>query len=385
MRKLLFAALILIMMSCTAFALDGDPAEGGEGGNPEQGQPISLSEVEMALDETVFYKTGLEIVPVPVLKHDEEIISEQEYSLQYSDNINVGTAKVTATFEEGTFEAGTKEVYFEILPGKPLVPAISGVNSSRPNVTVTWMPVGCTGYELQVSLNSNFAGASVYNQTAVSRTMANMLDGRTYYFRVRAYNTEKGKTTYGDWSTYSSKVNTTGEVGDRYCLNGAFISDMTVKVGENHYYYNTSGIKCACSKTMWNKVRKKSSKTKYLIAVDCDQNRVCVYKGKKNKWALKYYWKCTTGTKNRPTIKGSFKVKGKVSHFGEAKGYTCWYATKIKYEYYFHSVLYKPYSKTQIRDGRLGKKLSHGCIRLSLNNAKWIYKKCKRGTKIVIY
>ena len=378
MRKVMFAALILIMMTCAVFAE-------GENQNPEPNQPISLDEVSMTLDEEVFYKTGVEIIPIPALKYGGDNISEEEYSLQYSNNINVGTATVRATFKEGTFAAGTKEVTFEILPAKPQMPAISGVTSSRPNVTVAWKPVICTGYELQISLNSNFSGAADYWQAATARTMGGMLDNRVYYFRVRAYNTEGGKTTYGDWSTYSSKVYTTGEVGNRFVLNGAYVYDRTVKSGENYYYYDTSGIKRACSKTMWNKVRKTKSKTKYLIAVDCTQNRVCVYQGKKNKWNLKYYWKCATGKKQTPTIKGKFKVSGKVSHFGEKKGYSVWYATKIKYEYYFHSVLYKPYSKTVIKNGKLGANLSHGCIRLQMANAKWIYKNCKKKTTIIIY
>jgi len=385
MKKVLFAALLLIMMSCTAFAAGEDEAL--------RDQPFDLNKVGMTLEQTAFYKDGTAFTPTLILTYGDETLDSEQYpyDLEYADNINVGTATATVVFSESLFPEGTslaersKSTTFEILPAKPQVPAISGVTSSRPNVTVAWKPVSCTGYELQISLDSNFAGASDYWQTAAARTMGGMLDNRVYYFRVRAYNTEGGKTTYGDWSTYSSKVYTTGEVGNRFVLNGAYVYDRTVKSGENYYYYDTSGIKRACSKTMWNKVRKTKSKTKYLIAVDCTQNRVCVYQGKKNKWNLKYYWKCATGKKQTPTIKGKFKVSGKVSHFGEKKGYSVWYATKIKYEYYFHSVLYKPYSKTSIKNGKLGENLSHGCIRLQMANAKWIYKNCKKKTTIIIY
>ena len=34
---------------------------------------------------------------------------------------------------------------------------------------------------------------------------------------------------------------------------------------------------------------------------------------------------------------------------------------------------------------KLGKKASHGCIRLTVKDSRWIYKNCPRGTKIVIY
>ena len=36
-------------------------------------------------------------------------------------------------------------------------------------------------------------------------------------------------------------------------------------------------------------------------------------------------------------------------------------------------------------DGRLGINASHGCVRLALTNAKWIYDNIPVGTKVVIY
>ena len=363
-------------MSCTAFALGEDNSQT----NP-QNPGIDLDKVELVLSSTTFYKTGSPIEPVTVM-YDGAVMDESLYELDYVNNVDAGTATATAYFEART---KSKSVEFEILPAKPQIPAITGVTSSLPNVTVAWNGVACTGYDLQISLDSGFAGATDYWQTTTTQTFGGLIDGKTYYFRVRAYSTEGGKTTYGDWSTASSKVKTTGEVGNRFVQNGAFVYDQTVKYGGNYYYYDASGVKRACSKTMWNKVKKAKSGTKYLIAVDCTQNRVCVYQGKKNKWNLKYYWKCATGKKKTPTIKGTFKVSGKVSHFGESKGYSVWYATKIKYEYYFHSILYQPYSKTNVKNGKLGDNLSHGCIRLEMNNAKWIYKNCKKKTKIIIY
>ena len=33
----------------------------------------------------------------------------------------------------------------------------------------------------------------------------------------------------------------------------------------------------------------------------------------------------------------------------------------------------------------LGQKASHGCIRLRVEDAKWIYQNCESGTVVVIY
>ncbi len=387
MRKIIIAALAFVMMTCIAFA------EGDGDNSRDTGSSFDINLVGMTLDQTEREKTGNPIEPGVTLKYDGADLDATvyPYEIEYANNVNVGTATATVVFSDTLFPEGTapkarsKSVTFEIVPAKPAAAAITKVTSSKPNVTVAWNKVSCSGYELQMSQNSSFSGASTYKQTATSKTFGGLIDNRTYYFRVRPYNTENGKTAYGDWRTYSSVVRTTGEVGNRYCLNGAYVYDRTVKSGENYYYYDGSGIKRACSKTMWNKVRNTKSNTKYLIAVDCSQNRVCVYQGKKGKWNLKYYWKCATGKRSTPTIKGTFKVCGKVSHFGEKKGYSVWYATRIKYEYYFHSILYKPYSKKVVKNGRLGANLSHGCIRLEMKNAKWIYKNCKKKTRIIIY
>lgn len=380
MKKILIVMLLLLMLTCTAFAED-------EGTDIEEQAPneqvtFEIEKVGMTLKQATYYKTGSAIeAPVDLTYDGKPLYPEiYPYTLEYSNNVNVGTATVTAWFGEES-----KSATFEIVPAKPGAAAITKIQSSKPDVIVTWNGVSCSGYELVLSTSSNFSSPTTYRQTAATRKIGKLKDGKTYYFRVRAYNTENGKTTYGDWSSRSSKVSTTGPVGKKFSLNGELVKNKTVKYDGNYYYYNKSGIKSGCDKKMWKKVRKAKSGTKYLIAVDCSKNRLCIYKGKKNKWKLKKYWKCTTGKSSTPTIKGSFRVSGKVSHFGEAKGYTCWYATRIKGEYYFHSVLYNPRSKTSLRDGRLGKNLSHGCIRLALNNANWIYKRCKSGTKIIIY
>ena len=348
--------------------------------------PINLSGASMSLNKTTWNKTGSAIKPTATLKYKGETLTEgTDYILSYKNNTNVGTATVTATALEGSRFTGSKSVNFTIVPKKPAAAAISSVKSSKPNVVVTWKKVACTGYQLQVSLNSDFSSATKFTVKATTKKVPKLKHNKVYYFRVRAYNTENGKTTYGNWSKSSSKVSTTGPVGDKYSQNGVLIKDKTVQYGGNYYYYNTSGIKSGCAEKMWNKVKNTKSGTKYLIAVDCHKNRTCIYKGKKGNWKLLYYWKCSTGKKSTPTIKGTFKVCGKVSHFGESHGYTCWHATRIKYEYYFHSVLYKPYSTTKIKNGKLGANISKGCIRLKKSNAKWIYNNCKGGTRIVIY
>lgn len=38
-----------------------------------------------------------------------------------------------------------------------------------------------------------------------------------------------------------------------------------------------------------------------------------------------------------------------------------------------------------LQDGRVGIPLSHGCVRLEIANAKWIYDNIPAGTHVVVY
>ena len=42
-------------------------------------------------------------------------------------------------------------------------------------------------------------------------------------------------------------------------------------------------------------------------------------------------------------------------------------------------------NSNRVMDGRLGINASHGCVRLAIENAKWIYDTIPRGTKVVTY
>ena len=50
----------------------------------------------------------------------------------------------------------------------------------------------------------------------------------------------------------------------------------------------------------------------------------------------------------------------------------------------FHSVTYTRDKKPLGDEKNLGRKASHGCIRLTVDDAKWIYDNCPYGTTVVI-
>lgn len=81
----------------------------------------------------------------------------------------------------------------------------SAKSSKTKRISVKWKKVsGVTGYEIMWSTTSNFKknflSVKVKGVSKVSKTLTTSQSKKTYYVRVRAYKTSKGKTTYYPWS-----------------------------------------------------------------------------------------------------------------------------------------------------------------------------------------
>ncbi|MBO2515703.1 MAG: hypothetical protein CW338_00305 [Clostridiales bacterium] len=101
---------------------------------------------------------------------------------------------------------------------------------------------------------------------------------------------------------------------------------------------------------------------------------------------------CATGTKTYPSPLGTFTLTGRRAKYCEFPtwgGGQARYWTRINAEIAFHSVLYSDASddstlKVNSLKG-LGKRGSHGCIRLTVADAKWIYEHAKSGMQVWIH
>ena len=124
------------------------------------------------------------------------------------------------------------------------------------------------------------------------------------------------------------------------------------------------------------------SRTPWLILVDCSLNRVGIYHGSAGNWQRTDLVTVSTGAYGTPTAKGVFSVNGRGFAFGS--GYTCYYWTRFYGAYLFHSVIYYPGSYS-IMDGSLGVNVSHGCVRMPIEKAKWIHDNIPDGTTVVTY
>ena len=167
-----------------------------------------------------------------------------------------------------------------------------------------------------------------------------------------------------------------------YLYGSGAMATGWVYVGGAYYYLNSSGAWDPNADPMYRKAQGYSSNTNWLILCDTTRNQVCIYWGSKGNWKLQKNWTCTTGAWIAPTVLGQFTVGAKGYVFGS--GFSCYYYTQFCGNYLFHSVTY--YQNTfNIMDGRLGMNLSHGCVRLQIDNAKWIYDNIPSGTKVVTF
>lgn len=127
-----------------------------------------------------------------------------------------------------------------------------------------------------------------------------------------------------------------------------------------------------------------ASPSNYLIITSIIERSTYIYEKGPNMWILLYRWSCTVGKPSTPTIKGQFAVGVKYPAItSEGSKVSAKYATQIEGEYYYHSILYDLTGQYVI-DGRLGVAISHGCIRLATENAKWIFDNAPQGTTVVI-
>lgn len=126
------------------------------------------------------------------------------------------------------------------------------------------------------------------------------------------------------------------------------------------------------------------SKTDYLVYVNLKYQMTYVYQGFLNNWKLVNTFISSTGISGKETPKGIFSVTTRGDwFFSDEFDQGAKYWVQFMGDYLFHSV---PFDKDQetIVDNTLGIAASHGCIRLSVQDAKWLYDNITDNTKIII-
>ncbi len=122
---------------------------------------------------------------------------------------------------------------------------------------------------------------------------------------------------------------------------------------------------------------------KFRIEVSTAEQRVHIFRDDEEVCTLV----CSTGLPESPTVKGDFELFAKrgdtfyTERFGGGNFWVTFYGT-----YLFHSVPIDSDGNYIIEEAiKLGSPASHGCVRLSIADARWFYNNMPAGIPVKVY
>lgn len=158
--------------------------------------------------------------------------------------------------------------------------------------------------------------------------------------------------------------------------------------GNTNEVNNTNDGNQSDKKDEGSKTSNKSDSEQYYIKINNQANVVTIYKKDSNgKFTVPVKAMiCSIGTATPES--GVYKMSDKYTWRllqGNVYGQ---YACRITGHILFHSVPYEKQDKSTLEwweYDKLGTKASLGCIRLKVEDAKWIYDNCAKGTQVEFY
>lgn len=129
----------------------------------------------------------------------------------------------------------------------------------------------------------------------------------------------------------------------------------------------------------------------YAITVDVNNQVTTVYglDDKGEYTVIVRQMLCSTGLKATPSDVGEWVLNGRTARwcYFPTWGSHAQYWTRINSSIAFHSVIYNSVDTMDLSVksyNNLGQRASHGCIRLTVADAKWIYNNCGAGVVVTI-
>lgn len=130
---------------------------------------------------------------------------------------------------------------------------------------------------------------------------------------------------------------------------------------------------------------------RYYLEIDTRNQIATVYERDANNQYSKIVRQmlCTTGGKGNSTPRGTFEMGIMRERFGYFANYNVYaqYWSQVVRGVYIHSVLYSKRDENTMQPStyrNLGRAVSHGCIRMLVEDARFIYYNLPPGTKCVV-
>jgi lipoprotein-anchoring transpeptidase ErfK/SrfK len=216
----------------------------------------------------------------------------------------------------------------------------------------------------------------IHSQTNISRyVIVNNASGN--FLNAADPNSSKlgSKSSYKGYMAQATKLAKTSDGNYLYLVSpagkiGWIKENQTYSVNDNFWMYTTGG-------------KYPSLNVKNLnIHVSISKQRIYIKSGDK----VIYTMLCSTGAIGTPTPLGNYRIQGeKGLAFSGAAYYRSFKDHGI---YLFHSiptsVAWSTTSFDPVEGRKLGKRASHGCIRMSIPDAKWFYYNMPYNTPVKI-
>lgn len=142
--------------------------------------------------------TGEEITPsISVSYKDKKLVQDEDYTLSYSSNVEIGRAKITIKGIGDYADVTKKNVYFNIVPPAAKNARLSGRGQTYLKVKWDKNPYA-DGYEVQIYRKDGWqkAGETENNYFTIN----NLTVASSYTVKIRAYKTVDNKKYYSAFS-----------------------------------------------------------------------------------------------------------------------------------------------------------------------------------------
>lgn len=173
------------------------------------GTKLDLSEAYVYLEATKYTYSGKAINALSYVKlNGKTLVLNKDYKVAYSNNINVGTAKVTV-YGINDYTGSASKEFTIAAPYTPKASFKKLKPAKKAFTAYIYKRSGITGYQIQYSLKKNFKNSKTVNvkASAKSKKISKLKAKKRYYVRIRTYKKTAGKTFYSEWSkAYSVKV-----------------------------------------------------------------------------------------------------------------------------------------------------------------------------------
>ena len=274
--------------------------------------------------------------------------------------------------------SNTKSTVFQ--PAAPTLKSAKAVTTKKN--TISWSKVsGVKGYKVYRKLPGGSWSCikTISDASTTSYTDSSVSFGTTYVYTVAGYWQSGSTVEAGYYDTEGLTVKPVVTVQYKKVTDKSSIMyGKTLKL-----YYDIDGNQ------IQNVEQFVGSQSKYYLYVNKNKQYVTAYIKDGDYYVPVRAMICSSGALASYTPEGTFSTSAKY-RWHELDG-PCWgqYCTRIVGGVLFHSVFYNSYNNpldlSTTAYNKLGRAASHGCVRLCVGDAKWIYDNCSLGTTVVIH